>query len=99
LRHRLDSAPGAAPAPLAPWGVQLAGNFSKPLALASFARAQQRLVRVIGDTRPMIIGTRLRSRGTRPFYRVRLPADTRIAAEALCHRIRSAGGSCVVLRS
>ena len=47
----------------------------------------------------MIIGTRLRSRGTRAFYRVRVPAATRGAANDLCGRIRSIGGSCIVLRS
>lgn len=88
-----------AEAPLAPWGVQLAGNFSKEIALASFNRARQAYARVIGETRPMIIGTRLRSRGTRVFYRVRVPAATREAAAGLCDRIRAVGGSCVVLPS
>src|SRR5215210_324256 len=36
-------------APLAPWGVQLAGNFSKEIALASFSRARQSYAKVIGD--------------------------------------------------
>lgn len=44
--------------PVAPWGVQLAGNFSKEQALASFARARQSYAAVIGDLRPMVIGTR-----------------------------------------
>jgi hypothetical protein len=86
-------------APFAPWGVQLAGNFSKERALASFARTRKRYAGVLGDALPMIIGTRLLSRGTRTFYRVRLPAETRQSAEALCWRIRVAGGDCVVLRS
>jgi hypothetical protein len=84
---------------LAPWGVQLAGNFSKSLALASYARASRSYAGLLGDVRPMVIGTRLRSRGTRTFYRVRVPATTRTAAEQLCTRIRSAGGACVVLPS
>jgi hypothetical protein len=89
----------AADAPFAPWGVQLAGNFSKERALASFGRARQQYAGAIGDARPMVIGTRLRSRGTRTFYRVRLPADSRPEADALCRRIQAAGGACVVLRS
>jgi hypothetical protein len=83
----------------APWGVQLAGNFSKALALASYARARQAYAMIIGDATPMIIGTRLRSRGSRAFYRVRVPAPTRSAADKLCDRIHDAGGSCAVLRS
>ncbi|WP_052763833.1 lytic transglycosylase domain-containing protein [Microvirga massiliensis] len=87
------------PGPLAPWGVQLAGNFSKQLALAAYSRASRPLRDVIGEAQPMIIGTRLRSRGTRAFYRVRVPAQTRQAAEQLCARIRARNGSCIVLPS
>lgn len=86
-------------APFAPWGVQLAGNFSKARALASFRRASEAYASLLRDARPMIIGTRLRYRGTRTFYRVRAPAETRQAAEQLCRNIRSVGGSCVVLPS
>jgi hypothetical protein len=84
---------------LAPWGVQLAGNFSKALALAAFDRARARYAGVIGDTRPMIIGRLLRSRGTKPFYQVRLPAPTRAVAEQLCGRIQRVGGACVTMPS
>jgi hypothetical protein len=91
-------APGALAA-FAPWGVQLAGNFSKELALATYSRARQRYASIIGDLQPMIIGTRLRSRGTRAFYRIRLPAQSRAGADALCNRIHGVGGACVVLRT
>jgi hypothetical protein len=105
LRRGRGAAPEIGPdeapafAPLAPWGVQLAGNFSKEVALASFERARGRYGEVIGSERPMIIGRVLRSRGTRKFYQVRLPAATRAAAEALCARIQSVGGVCVAMRS
>jgi hypothetical protein len=85
--------------PLAPWGVQVAGNFSKDRALASFARARQRHAAILENVAPMVIGTRLRSRGTRAFYRVRIPAATREAAGEICGRLRKAGGACVVLKS
>jgi len=85
--------------PAAPWGIQLAGNFSKSLALQSFARTRKLYTSVIGDVRPMIIGTRLRSRGTRAFYRIRIPAQSREAADGLCGRIRQVGGACLVLRT
>jgi Transglycosylase SLT domain/SPOR domain len=91
--------PAAGGTPLAPWGVQLAGNFSKALALAQFERARQSYAAVIGNLRPMIIGRLLRSRGTRLFYQVRLPAPTRQAADTLCGRIQAVGGACVALRS
>ena len=85
--------------PIAPWGVQLAGNFSKDRALASYARAKQRHAAILGEAMPMVIGTRLRNRGTRAFYRVRIPAPTRAAATELCGRLHKAGGACVVLKS
>jgi Transglycosylase SLT domain len=98
-RGRAGEASGDGFVALAPWGVQLAGNFSKAIALASFERARQRYAGVIGNLRPMIIGRVLRSRGTIRFYQVRLPAQTRQAAQALCGRIRAAGGICLALPS
>lgn len=94
--------PGAPPGPVsafAPWGVQLAGNFSRQRALASFRRESSRYAGVLGEIQPMIIGTRLRARGNAPFFRVRVPAQTREEAQALCGKIRAAGGSCLVLKS
>jgi hypothetical protein len=85
--------------PLAPWGVQVAGNFSKERVLASYARARNRHAAILSDIAPMVIGTRLRSRGTRAFYRVRIPAASREAASAMCDRLRKQGGACVVLKS
>ena len=85
--------------PLAPWGVQLAGNFSKSVALATFERARRSYAAILGDGAPMILGRRLRSRGARVFFQVRAPSPTRAAAEALCARVLRVGGACVVLRS
>jgi hypothetical protein len=90
---------GVGPAPLAPWGVQVAGNFSKAVALAGYERVRARHASILGDVRPMVIGTRIRSRGRKPFYRIRLPAETRQAANALCDRLRAAQASCIVLKS
>ncbi len=86
-------------APFAPWGVQLAANFSKGRALAGFQRARALHRGIIAGLQPMVIGTRLRSRGTRAFYRVRLPASTQAGASALCRRIQANHGACVVLKS
>lgn len=99
IRQSRPTLTAIAEAPFAPWGVQLAGNFSKARALATFQRAGARHRAVIGALQPMVIGTRLRSRGTRAFYRVRLPAATRAEATALCRRIQADRGACVVLRS
>lgn len=82
---------------LAPWGVQLAGSFSKAAALAAFARAQHSYSSVLAGIQPMVIGTRLLSRGTRPYYRVRVAEPTRNAADLLCGKIERVGGACAVL--
>ena len=85
--------------PFAPWGLQLAGNFSKAIAMASYARVRQRYGAILGDAEPFVLASRLRNRGARAFFRVRLPADTQIEARRLCGKLRAAGGSCIVLRS
>ena len=82
-----------------PWGVQLAAGFNRDRALSMYARAMKRLSAVIGDQDPSLLGSLWRSRGTRTFYQVRIGADTRVAADDLCGRIRRAGGACLVLRN
>jgi hypothetical protein len=81
------------------WGVQLAAGFDRNKALAMYARAMKRLSAVIGDQDPSLLSTIMRTRGSQPFYQVRIGADTRPAADDLCSRIRRAGGACFVLRN
>jgi len=82
-----------------PWGVQLAGGFDRDLAMAMYSRAMARLRSVIGDQTPTLLNAQNHNRGMRPFYQVRIGADTRQAADDLCNRIRRAGGACFVLRN
>jgi hypothetical protein len=86
-------------AALAPWGVQLSAGFSRDTALATYARVMRRFNSILGDRDPSILSSLLRSRGTRTFYQVRVGADTRPLADALCGRIQRAGGACLVLRN
>jgi hypothetical protein len=81
------------------WGVQLAAGFDRNKALAMYARAMKRLAAVIGDQDPSLLSSVARSRGTRAFYQVRIGADTRAAAEAVCRRLQRAGAACLVLRN
>ena len=82
-----------------PWGVQVAGNFSRARVLRSYERLQKRFTYLIGDRPPMVIGTRMRGPGTRVFYRVRVPMQTRDEADSLCREIKAVGGSCIVLKT
>ena len=78
-----------------PWGVQVAGNFSRSRAMRSWTRVRQKLRLAIGDVKPEL--HRLRGlRGMKPKWAVRIGAPNRDKANSICTKIRSAGGSCVV---
>lgn len=81
----------------APWGVQISGNYSREIALASFRREAQRAPQVFADLTPVIVATRVGGRGPRTFYRVRLPAQSKAEGTKMCDRLRKAGGACLVL--
>jgi Transglycosylase SLT domain/SPOR domain len=81
------------------WGVQLAAGFDRDKALAMYARAIKGLSAIVGARDPSLLSSVMRNRGTRPFYQVRIGADTRPEADDLCNRIRRAGGACFVLRN
>jgi hypothetical protein len=81
------------------WGVQLSAGFSRDRALASYARIAKRYGEALTGRDPSLLSTTLRSRGTGTFYQVRVGADTRESANALCATIRRAGGACMVLRN
>ena len=83
----------------APWGVQIAGSFNKGAALNQYQRASASYAALLGGVQPFVLAGRLRSRGFRPYYRVRAPAQTRQQAEQLCAKLLHVGGACVVLRS
>lgn len=83
----------------APWGVQVAGGFSRALAINAYSTLKARFPSLIADRAPMIIGGRMPGRGTRAFYRVRVPVETRAEGEEFCTKLKAAGGSCIVLRT
>jgi hypothetical protein len=82
-----------------PWGVQLAADFSRDRALATYARVMRRYDQVLRGRDPSILSSVSRSRGRRVLYQVRIGADTRAAADELCGRLRRVGGACMVLRN
>jgi hypothetical protein len=82
-----------------PWGAQVSAGFSRERALASFSDIEKRHRESVGGLDPIIIATTLRSRGTRPFYQVRIGSDTRAGADRLCASLRKGGIACMVLRN
>ena len=82
-----------------PWGVQLSAGFSRERALAAYATLANRYAGVLSGHDASILSSMLRSRGTRPFYQIRVGAETREAANTICAGIHRAGGACMVLRN
>jgi hypothetical protein len=81
-----------------PWGVQVAGNFRRSAAIRQWQRVASRVRSVAGDAEPVV--SRIRTpRGRRGIYAVRIGAENRAEADAICRRLQSAGGSCIVLRN
>lgn len=93
------TAAGAAARPSSPWGVQLAGSFSRNAALRLFANVKLRYGAVLASYDPEVISKRVAGRGRRAFHQVRVGSPTRAAANTLCARLRAAGGACAVLRN
>jgi hypothetical protein len=94
----LARASPASTGPTAPWGVQVAGHFSRSIALAGYARLKRAHPKLLGAP-PMVLAVRAGPRGTRPMFHVRVPAQSRKEASSLCERLRGAGAACVVLKT
>lgn len=81
-----------------PWGVQVAGNFRRSAAIGQYERLRTRYPKLLAGHDPVV--SRVRSAiGRRGIYAVRIGADDRGEANALCRSIRGAGGSCIVMRN
>ena len=79
-----------------PWGAILGADMSRPRMLSKYAELQQRHAAVLAGRDPILLERR---RGPLPRYQVRIGAETRTEANALCVRIHKSGGDCVVLRN
>lgn len=85
--------------PIKAWGVQVASNFSRSVALSTFRRLQQRYGSMLGKQRPSLARRINRSFGTRSRYEVQIAAGTRQEGEQLCSRLRREGAACIVVRN
>jgi hypothetical protein len=82
-----------------PWGVILTAGFSRTAILGHYASLERQHSDVLAGVDPTIVEQRLLTRGTRPFYQVRVGAPTQAAAYDICNRIRRNNGACVILRN
>jgi hypothetical protein len=79
-----------------PWGVQLAGNWSEGGVLAAFERLRRKYGAVLGERLPLVLYGR---RGAGATFIVRVSEKSRTDADALCAKLRAAGGACIVVRN
>ena len=89
----------AASADWRPWGVLLAQDFSPGNALAMFKKAQDRFASVIADEPMLMLTVRNPSFGRKARHSAMIGRASRGEAEKLCNDLRSAGGSCVVVKN
>lgn len=81
-----------------PWGIQVAGNFRRTVAVNQWNRLRKQFSTVLAGHDPVIsrVRTPIARRG---IYAVRIGADSRSKADNICTKLRSAGGACIVLRN
>ena len=79
------------------WSLQLIGDSSEERALTEYRNLQEKFPAILGARPPIVIKRQLGGRGLARWYQVRVDEHSRDAADALCSRLRSAGGECLVL--
>jgi hypothetical protein len=79
-----------------PWGVQLAGTWSEGRVLATYEQLRRRYDAVLGDRLPLVLDAQRRAPSR---FIVRVSESSRKEAEALCAKLKAAGGACIVLRN
>ncbi|MBC2885008.1 SPOR domain-containing protein [Ochrobactrum sp. CM-21-5] len=90
------AAPQVASAAGGGYFIQIASQPSAELAQKSYANMAQRYANVIGGRGVDIKRAEIPGKGT--YYRVRVQAGSKEDASALCGRLKSAGGNCLVTR-
>jgi hypothetical protein len=81
-----------------PWGVQVAGNMRRAIAIRQWQRVKARFPALLAGHEPAV--SRVRSTFVpRGIYAVRIGAVSRKEANLICSKLRQAGGACVVLKN
>lgn len=81
-----------------PWGIQVAGNFRRGVAVGQWSRLRRQFASILATHEPVISRARTPI-ARRGIYAVRIGADSRAEADAICSRLRAAGGACIVTRN
>jgi hypothetical protein len=88
----------AQPKSVASWAVLLVGDRSEINARAAYHRLSKKHGAILGAYQPVFVHTSLGVNTGANWHRVRIEANSRVTAEALCSRLRAVGGSCLVQR-
>jgi len=84
--------------PTKPWGIQIAGNFRRDVAIRAWERLRRSHTKLLAAYEPVV--SRVRSgRSPRGIYAVRIGAESRSEADQICGQLRQAGAPCIVLRN
>lgn len=89
---------GLVQGPLKPWGVQVAGGYKRAAVMRRWDTIKRRHGSLIAGL-PATVSRQKSPLGPKPIYAVRIGADSRTEANAICSRLRTAGESCVVKRN
>jgi cell division septation protein DedD len=85
--------------PRQPWAVHITTAFSKAKALSEFEHAKSRFKSALSGRDPLVKPEHNLSRGRVTMYMVQIGAKTRADADALCAKLRSSGGACMVQKN
>lgn len=81
-----------------PWGVQVAGNFRRAVAIRQYQKVKAKVAPLLADYEPVVSRVRV-NYARQGIYAVRIGVDNRANADIICQQLRGAGGACVVLRN
>jgi SPOR domain len=90
---------GPSSAQAQPWGVEIATAFSSEEALEEFARVKQDHADILGSFDPILVEQCDLHMGTKVQYSARIGAGSREDADALCAKIKTSGGACIVQKN
>lgn len=88
----VQTANNAAAVPAGTWFIQVASQPTAELAQKNYTNLTSRYGNIIGGRGVDIKKADIPGKGT--YYRVRIPGGTKAEANALCERLKSAGGNC-----
>jgi Transglycosylase SLT domain len=83
----------------ASWALQLIGDPSENRAIAEYKTLQRKFSEFLANRPPIVLRNQVGAKGSAYWFRVRISEKTRGSATELCTKLRTRGGSCLVVRN